>query len=450
MYFAIVTAATATVFIVLGLSVINRFFSYYVDKIHEETQNMLVMHAAAYYKTHKTWEGYDGEELGAIAKISGDYFTVADLQGREIYNGEKTVERCCANPNHVYTRVKRPILVDGALVGELTAGYFANHISSPEADAFRGGGVSLVVLSTLCISLIGAVISLLFFYRLSKPIQGIASAARAISRGRLRTQINIQSNVSELHEIADSINTLGSSLLSQENFRQRLVVELSHELRTPLQILLNQIEAMLDGIYKPDTPRLESMHAEISRTAELLNELEDRLIYEADTFDLHIAPVDISEIARKVAVGHEGGFAQKNLDFSYTVEPGIVIEADSVRFAQVLINILSNALKYTAAGRTTFTLRRTTHFIEIVVDDTGEGMEPETLDNALNRSGQTFKAVNSKGVGLYIAKLIADKHGWDFAVNSRQGGGTCVTIKIFYKNESHLRLRRGRPLPRTP
>jgi signal transduction histidine kinase len=430
MYFVAVTAITVTVFIVLGLNVIDRFFTYYVDKIHEETQHMLVMQAATHYKMYKTWDGYDGAETGAIAKLSGDYFTITDLQGREVYNGEKSVERCCANPNHVYTRVKFPVFVDGNKVGELTAGYFTNHISSPEADAFRGSGVSLVVLSILCISLIGAAISLLFFYRLSKPIREIASAAGAISRGHLQTRINIRSNVLELHEIADSINALGTSLLNQEKFRQRLIVELSHELRTPLQILLNQIETMLDGIHKADTPRLESMHAEISRTAELLNELEDRLIYENDTFDLNIAPVDISEIARKVAVGHEGGFAQKNLDFSYTVEPGIVIKADSLRFAQVLINILSNALKYTAAGSVMFTLIRTAHCIEIAVKDTGEGMKPEILDNILNRSGQAFKAVNSKGVGLYITKLIVDKHDWDFAVAGRQDGGTCVTIRI--------------------
>lgn len=432
-YFVIVTAVAVIVFTVFGLNIIERFFSYYVHKIHEESQRMLVMHVAAYYKAHKTWDGYDGTELGAVAKISGDYFTITDLQGREVYNGEKNVERCCANPNHVYTRVKLPILVDGDMAGEMTAGYFANHISSPEADAFRGGGISLVVLSILCISLIGAVISLLFFYRLTKPIREIASSAREISRGHLQTRINIRSSIAELNEIADSINALGASLLKQEKFRQRLVVELSHELRTPLQILLNQIEAMLDGIYKADAPRLESMHAEIARTAELLNELEDRLIYEADTFNLNIAPVDISEIARKVAVGYEGGFAQKNLNFSYTVTPGVVIGADSVRFAQVLINILSNALKYTTAGRVTLTLSRIGDSIEITVQDTGKGMDPAELDSLLHRSEQTFKAIDSKGVGLYISKLIVDKHGWDFAVGSRLGGGTRVSIKIALK-----------------
>lgn len=398
--FAVITLVTVTVFIFFGLRIIDRFFSYYVDKVHEETQHMLVMQAASHYKMFGTWNGYDGTETGEIAKLSGDYFTITDNQGNTVYTSEKGVERCCANPNHVYTNVKYPILVDGKRVGELSAGYFTNHITSPEADAFRGSGVSLVVLAIICISLCGALVSILFFYRLSRPVRDIAATAKEISRGHLQSRVVIQSSVAEMHEIADSINTLGTSLLNQEKFRQQLIVDLSHELRTPLQILLNQIEAILDGIHKADAPRLEAMHAEITRTRELLNELEDRLIYENDTFELNITPTDISEVARKVALGHEGGFAQKGLAFTSEIEPEIVIPADSIRFAQVLINLLSNALKYTAEGYVSLSLQKAGDMVELLVADSGEGMAPDVVENISKRSAQAFKAVNSKGVGL--------------------------------------------------
>lgn len=427
-YFTAITAITVGVFIFIGLGIIDRFFSYYVDKVHEETQHMLVMQVATHYKMYGNWNGYDGEETGAVAKLSGDYFTISDRHGKVVYTSEKNVERCCTNPNHVYTQVKHPIIVGGETVGELTAGYFTNHITSPEADAFRGSGVSLVILSILCISLSGALISILFFYRLSKPIRSIASAAKEISQGRLQSRVIIKSNVSEMHEIANSINALGTSLLQQEQFRQQLIVELSHELRTPLQILLNQLEAMLDGIYEADRTRLESMHAEITRTSELLSELEDRLIYENDSFDLNIAPANISEITRKVAIGHEGSFAQKGLQFRYDIEPLITKEVDSVRFAQVLINVLSNAQKYTMSGTVCLSLKHSGQSAVLVITDTGEGISPEIIGNIINRSGQAFKAVNSKGVGLYIAKVIIDKHGWELRIDSQQNAGTSITI----------------------
>ena len=426
--FAVITLVTVTVFIFFGLRIIDRFFSYYVDKVHEETQHMLVMQAASHYKMFGTWNGYDGTETGEIAKLSGDYFTITDNQGNTVYTSEKGVERCCANPNHVYTNVKYPILVDGKRVGELSAGYFTNHITSPEADAFRGSGVSLVVLAIICISLCGALVSILFFYRLSRPVRDIAATAKEISRGHLQSRVVIQSSVAERHEIADSINTLGTSLLNQEKFRQQLIVDLSHELRTPLQILLNQIEAILDGIHKADAPRLEAMHAEITRTSELLNELEDRLIYENDTFELNITPTDISEVARKVALGHEGGFAQKGLAFTSEIEPEIVIPADSIRFAQVLINLLSNALKYTAEGYVSLSLQKAGDMVELLVADSGEGMAPDVVENISKRSAQAFKAVNSKGVGLYIAKLIINKHGWQLHIDSANNTGTRVRI----------------------
>jgi signal transduction histidine kinase len=429
-YFTAITAVTTAVFIFFGLGIIDRFFSYYVDKVHEETRHMLVMQAASYYRMYGTWDaaGDSWVETGAAAKLSGDYFTINDAEGKIAYSSEIGVERCCANPNHVYTQVKLPILVDGRHVGELRAGYFTNHITSPEADAFRGSGVSLVILSIICISLSGAFVSILFFFRLSRPIRSIANAAKKISHGHLQSRIVIKSNVSEMHEIADSINALGTSLLNQEKFRQQLIVELSHELRTPLQILLNQIEAMLDGIYTADKARLEAMQAEIIRTGELLNELEDRLIYENDVFDLNIAPTNISEIAQKVAIGHEGFFAQKGLDFSYTIEPEITIKADSIRFAQVLINLLSNAQKYTAAGSVSFSLKRSDNSATIMISDTGEGMDDEVIGNINKRSALTFKAVNSKGVGLYIAKLIIDKHGWHLHIDSQKNAGTRITI----------------------
>ena len=426
--FAVITLVTVTVFIFFGLRIIDRFFSYYVDKVHEETQHMLVMQAASHYKMFGTWNGYDGTETGEIAKLSGDYFTITDNQGNTVYTSEKGVERCCANPNHVYTNVKYPILVDGKRVGELSAGYFTNHITSPEADAFRGSGVSLVVLAIICISLCGALVSILFFYRLSRPVRDIAATAKEISRGHLQSRVVIQSSVAEMHEIADSINTLGTSLLNQEKFRQQLIVDLSHELRTPLQILLNQIETILDGIHKADAPRLEAMHAEITRTSELLNELEDRLIYENDTFELNITPTDISEVARKVALGHEGGFTQKGLAFTSEIEPEIVIPADSIRFAQVLINLLSNALKYTAEGYVSLSLQKAGDMVELLVADSGEGMAPDVVENISKRSAQAFKAVNSKGVGLYIAKLIINKHGWQLHIDSANNTGTRVRI----------------------
>ena len=271
-------------------------------------------------------------------------------------------------------------------------------------------------------------VSILFFYRLSRPVRDIAATAKEISRGHLQSRVVIQSSVAEMHEIADSINTLGTSLLNQEKFRQQLIVDLSHELRTPLQILLNQIEAILDGIHKADTPRLEAMHAEITRTRELLNELEDRLIYENDTFELNITPTDISEVARKVALGHEGGFAQKGLAFTSEIEPEIVIPADSIRFAQVLINLLSNALKYTAEGYVSLSLQKAGDMVELLVADSGEGMAPDVVENISKRSAQAFKAVNSKGVGLYIAKLIINKHGWQLHIDSANNTGTRVRI----------------------
>lgn len=430
-YFIVIMAITAIVFIVIGISITNRFFAYYTGKIHEETQQMLAMKIATHYMMYNIWDGFDGDKVAQEAEKTGDYFTLTDLEGKELFSNETNSANDDNHHDQMYTSRTLPVIVEDQPVAYLRTGYFTNHIMSAEADAFKSSGIFLIVFSIGCISLIAIFVSILFFYRLSKPIRHIASSAKQIAAGHWQSKVDIQSNVAEMHEIADAINMLSKSLLNQEKFRQQLIVELSHELRTPLQILLNQIEAILDGIYKADQKRLESMHAEITRVGELLNELEDRLIYENSNFDLNISLANISEITKKIAIGHEGGFAQKGLAFSYNIEPNLFTQIDSIRYAQVLINILSNALKYTNCGHITLSLSQTQQIIKISVRDTGEGIDEQIIANIANRPINHFKSINSKGVGLYIAKLIIDKHGWKLKIESQKNKGTLIEIFIY-------------------
>ena len=155
-----------------------------------------------HYKMYGSWNGYDGSETGAAAKLSGDYFTITDLAGNTVYTSEKGVERCCANPNHKYTRVRLPITVDGKTVGELTAGYFSNHISSPEADAFRGGGIWLVVLSIICISVVGAAISMSSASGGYTPALYSPSRLQSLDKPKLRSMDEALTAVSPTNTIA--------------------------------------------------------------------------------------------------------------------------------------------------------------------------------------------------------------------------------------------------------
>ena len=295
-------------------------------------------------------------------------------------------------------------------------------------------GVRILLLSCAIALLLVSFLSVLFSWKFTRPLNRMKEVAQKMAEHDYTERCNIKQN-DEIGALAATLDELGSRLLDAdeagrklEKLRRSFIANISHELRTPLQILLSQLEAMLDGIYEADRERLEAMRAEVARTGELLNELEDRLIYENDAFDLNITQVNVSDLAHRVAIGHEGGFAQKKLDFIYNIEPDVIIEADSVRLAQVLINLLSNSIKYTQAGGASLSLKREGRNVVIEITDSGEGMDEETAKNIINRSSQAFKAVNSKGVGLYIAKLIVDKHGWALDIESHKGRGTTVRI----------------------
>ncbi len=429
-YFTAVTLFTVIVFILAGLKIMDRSFLRYSDMIHAETQQVLLAKVSMYYMMNNTWEGFGGKELGEAAAKGGDYFTVKDVYGSVVYSSEELADREMIESRHAYTQTEMPVRVDGTLVGTFTGGYFANFATSSEEEAFRKGSIFLVILSVFAISFIGATVSVLFFYRLSKPVDSIAKTAEDMSKGDLESRIVIKSNVKEMNQIAGSINYLGESLLNQEKYRRELTRELSHELRTPLQILLNQTEAILDGIYPADEERMEAMHTEVTRLTHLIGELEDRLMYDSDTFDIVIAPVDLSMITKKLCVGYQGSAAKKGLIFNCDIEPGITHRVDKARYAQAVVNILSNAMKYTDSGSVSLSLKRADGDIRLSVTDTGEGVEERDMDKIFERFYHSDSPKAGRGVGLYLVKQIADRHGWVVRVESKRGAGTEVEIMI--------------------
>ncbi len=426
-----VTAAFIIIvlFIFITLKIMDGVFSYYSDTIHNETRQMLVDKVSMYYSLYHTWDGYDGTETGESAAVSGDYFTLEDNRGEIVYSTEDPETVCCDDERHKYVAVKEIINVGGEFVGIITVGYFSGHITSIGEEALRKNGISKVILAIIVINVLFAAVTLLFFYRLSKPLKPIVDTASDISHGDFCSRIKVDGKIREMNMIAASINSLGDSLLKQESFRRELTSILSHELRTPLHILLSQSEAILDGIYAPDKERMEAMRAEICRIVSLLDELEDRLMYYTENFAVVVERADVSELVKKIAIGYEGVFAKKGLYFKREIENGIFLKLDRSRFSQVLVNILSNSIKYTPSGGVTLTLKKRGDGKAVLsVEDTGEGIDDGYMKYIFNCFYHSGEYPESRGVGLYIVRQIVEKHGWELNVKSEKGKGTLVEV----------------------
>lgn len=427
-YYLIVTFVTIILFIFFTLKIVNMVFTYYSDTIHSDTRNVLLDKVKTHYSINRSWDDFDGKDMGDDALLSGDYFTLESSFGEIIYSTEDADKRCCNDTNHKYVSVKEIINVGGEFVGIITVGYFSGHITSRAEEALQKNGLSGIILTIIMLNGISAGLTLILIYRLLKPLKPIVSTAEAMSIGDFRKRINIKNTTREIGVIANSINSLGDSLLKQETFRRDLTTILSHELRTPLHILLGQSEALLDGIYEPNTERLQAMRTEIKRVVTLLDELEDKLLYYAENFAVVVENGCLSEVVEKICIGYEGAFLKKNLFFNKDIVKDIYISFDKMRFSQMLVNLLSNALKYTKTGGVSLSLKRSNDKTILKVKDSGQGIDDEYKQLIFECFYHTNTYPGSKGIGLYIVKLVIEKHGWNININSKINEGTEIEI----------------------
>ena len=225
-----------------------------------------------------------------------------------------------------------------------------------------------------------------------------------------------------------------TGLDKQEKLRRRLTADVAHELRTPLATLQSHMEAMIDGVWEPDTARLTSCHEEIMRISRMVGDLEKLSKYESENLILHREAFDLSELVQHIIKNFETEFMSKHvsLDFKGEVSP---VFADSDKISQVIVNLLSNALKYSPAGKTVqIIVAHDKNWTVLKIKDTGIGISSEDLPHIFERFYRADKSRNREsggsGVGLAIVKAIVDAHGGKISVSSVMNEGTEFTVSL--------------------
>lgn len=224
--------------------------------------------------------------------------------------------------------------------------------------------------------------------------------------------------------------------------KSRFLAHMSHELRTPLNSILGFTEMMQRGVFGAiDNSRyvgyLETITHSGTHLLTLINNLLDLSKIEAGREELSETAVDIGELLRSVAQGEEPGARARGLRLTCGVTDEAVLRADPVKLEQVILNLLSNAVKFTPdGGEVTLGGRATTDGgYEIVVADTGCGMDPEEIPQALAAFAQIRnpflrKGDRGSGLGLPIARGLVALHQGQLEITSRRGAGTRVCVQL--------------------
>lgn len=281
--------------------------------------------------------------------------------------------------------------------------------------------------------------------RFLAPIDEVRSVTREIAAGSYERRVG-PPRERELAALAEDVNALAASLAGSEKRRSRLVGEVAHELRTPVATLKGYLEGLLDGVFTADAEILGAAIAEATRLERLAADLSTLSRAEEHRIDVHPVPIDVAETITAVETHLAGQFQDNNVALAVGDLPALAADADADRVAQILTNVLGNALAYTpAGGQVTVAAQNNADEIVVSITDTGRGLTSDELTLVFERFYRADRgAPGGSGIGLTIARNLARRHGGDLTASSDgPGRGATFTLTLPRTGRSH----RSAPIP---
>jgi signal transduction histidine kinase/CheY-like chemotaxis protein len=278
----------------------------------------------------------------------------------------------------------------------------------------------------------------------------LAQRSRALAQEESRRQTAALQREIEAHHRTDAALQQAKRAADAANqAKSRYISAISHELRTPLNSILGYAQLLEDDAAMP--PRRQHAVQVIRRGGEhLLSLIEGTLELsriESGRVQLQVKPMALRETVTEIARLFELQATAKGLDFRMEVDAALPpwVRADERRLRQVLINLLGNAVKFTAAGRVTLRVRHARQMAWFEVQDSGPGMSAQELERVFEPFERGSAAGGGSGLGLTIARMLVMLMGGDLAAHSAPGEGSTFTLKLFLPqvDAPPPQLRRG-------
>ena len=282
------------------------------------------------------------------------------------------------------------ITVEDEVMGQLVISRpIQSAILGPLEQAFVTRLRWLLLVGGLLASGLGLLLGLAVSRSLTAPLQRLAAAARAVAGRDFSRRVEVEGSA-EIAEVAQAFNEMTTALEQSERQRQNMVADVAHELRTPLSVVQGNLRAILDDVYPLEKAEISRLYDETRLLSRLVDDLRELALADAGQLRLNLRPTD----AGRCDPRHRRGawpWRPKPRRSASTVELAEdlpPVQADPDRLAQVLRNLLVNALRHTPpGGSVTVSARPIAGAVEIAVADTGEGIARKTCPTSLIASG---------------------------------------------------------------
>lgn len=307
---------------------------------------------------------------------------------------------------------------------------------------------TLLLHTVISLLLLSALLAIFIAYKISKPIMAVTERAKTITKGDYLKKEEMKSNITEIQQLIDSVDTLGQRLDKQEKLRQRMMGDITHELRNPVTIIKSHLEAIEDGIWEPTPERIHLTVSEVDRLSNLIQDVERLMTIEGMNNAMLFEQIDFSNLLKNSISSFYPLAKSKNITLKSDIQDNIFCKLDAPKMRQAINNLLTNAIRYTdSEGCITVSLLSVTkeNNIKLIISDTGIGISEKDLPNIFERFYRTDKsrtrASGGMGIGLAVVKAIIEAHKGYITATSKQGEGTTffVTLpKPNTKNTQHI------------
>jgi two-component system OmpR family sensor kinase/two-component system sensor histidine kinase BaeS len=392
---------------------------------------------ADYYERTGSWTGV-AESLSQVQVTAGgnsqgrmrgrgatQNLVLADGDGRVIYDSQD--DRLGSRLSASQLNAMLPIMVSGEAAGFLGIIPPGRAQLEGAERAFLDRINTAVLLAAGMAVLLGIGLGLLLARTLTAPLRQVSIAAEAIAAGDLSQRVPEQGTF-EVRSVARSFNQMASNLEQAEQLRRNLVADIAHELRTPLTVIQGNLQALLDGVYPLERAEIATIYDETRLLSRLVADLRELAQAEAGQLHLVLQPTDVTAVAEQTVDSLAPLAEAHQVDLKLDVRPDLPPAlADADRLAQILRNLLSNALRHAPKdGRVVVSIEgiEDQAWLRVAVADDGPGIPAADLPHVFDRFWSRGQGDAGSGLGLAITKHLVEAQGGQIAVQSQPGHGT--------------------------
>jgi signal transduction histidine kinase len=439
----------ALAFLVVGL-VGAGLVAFFVGRLTQSGFNQFVLDSyeldirdelAQHYQTYGNWDNVQAALIANPRRGPGNrrhgWIPVAVLDANNVVvvaGGTPYQPGDLVSPEDLERTL--PIEVEGEVVGRVLLpepGGRTPPAGSPESR-FLLTVRRAILFSALAATIVALLLGLLLARTISGPLRELTQATHLVAQGDVGHEVPVRTQ-DEIGELATSFNRMSTNLARANQLRRQMTADIAHDLRTPTSVLMGYTEALSDGKLQGTPEMYRVMHEEAQHLNHLINDLRTLSLADAGELPLMKQEITPQTLLERAAAAHsiQANNQQTALHVESTAGlPPLKVDPD--RMAQVLDNLVGNALRHTPpGGRITLSAGSADGHVMLKVQDTGSGIAPEDLPYVFNRfyRGDKSRAHNgASGLGLAIARSIVEIHRGTITAESAPGRGTTITITL--------------------